>query len=228
MGCKLCVIIANIWADGCFVKILRPACKQRSLTHLAVVDGFEGNPAGRRGLRVGIDASIWFYHAAYGKEGENPELRTMFFRCARLMNKPFLPLFVFDGPKRPSTKRKKKVSGKDHWLTSGMQKIIEAFGFEWRMVWSLNSNQSCSYFLLGSRRGWGGTGLSQSNRCHWCHYLWWRRYFRVWSCHDYSQVSSGSLMRLIDAYLLQSQQNIVRKYCSSGQEFRRKRGWWTC
>ncbi|KAH8115140.1 hypothetical protein DFH11DRAFT_1703479, partial [Phellopilus nigrolimitatus] len=114
--------------------ILRPAGQQRSLTQLAVVDGFERNPAGRRGLRIGIDASIWFFHATYGREGENPELRTLFFRCARLMSRPFLPLFVFDGPRRPKLKRKKKVSGKDHWMISGMQEIIEAFGFEWRMA----------------------------------------------------------------------------------------------
>jgi Holliday junction resolvase YEN1 len=88
-------------------------------------------------MRIGIDASIWFYHAAYGKEGENPELRTLFFRCARLLGKPFLPLFVFDGPKRPKVKRGKRIGGKDHWLTSGMQRIIEAFGFEWRMVRSV-------------------------------------------------------------------------------------------
>ncbi|KAL5478675.1 hypothetical protein ACEPAI_1952 [Sanghuangporus weigelae] len=111
--------------------ILRPAGKQRSLAELAVHDGFKRNPGGRRGLRVGIDASIWFFHATYGREGENPELRTLFFRCARLMSRPFLPLFVFDGPHRPEQKRKKKVSGKDHWMVSGMQEIIEAFGFEW-------------------------------------------------------------------------------------------------
>jgi hypothetical protein len=40
----------------------------------------------------------------YGKEGENPHLRTLFFRCATLMKSPFLPLFVFDGPKRPDFK----------------------------------------------------------------------------------------------------------------------------
>lgn len=115
-------------------QVLRPAGELRSLTNLAVVDGFETNRSGVRGFRIGIDASIWFYHATYGKEGENPELRTLFFRCARLMAKPLLPLFVFDGPKRPDVKRKKKVSGKQHWMTSGMQQIIEAFGFEWRMV----------------------------------------------------------------------------------------------
>ncbi|KAI0077668.1 hypothetical protein K474DRAFT_1690761 [Panus rudis PR-1116 ss-1] len=118
--------VAGLW------DVLRPVGQVRSLTHLAVVDGFEANPQGVRGFRVGIDASIWFYHATYGREGENPELRTLFFRCARLMSTPFLPLFVFDGPKRPSIKRGKRISGKDHWMVQGMQKIIDAFGFSWR------------------------------------------------------------------------------------------------
>jgi Holliday junction resolvase YEN1 len=115
-------------------QLLRPAGQPRSLTHLAVVDGFQANRSGYRGFRVGIDASIWFFHAAYGREGENPELRTMFFRCSRLLGMPFLPLFVFDGPKRPSIKRNKRVSGNAHWLTNGMKNIIEAFGFEWKTV----------------------------------------------------------------------------------------------
>ncbi|KAH7924438.1 hypothetical protein BV22DRAFT_508362 [Leucogyrophana mollusca] len=118
--------VAGLW------DLLRPAGQTRSLTHLSVIDGFEANPDGIRGFRIGIDASIWFFHAAYGKEGENPELRTLFFRCSRLMSMPFLPLFVFDGPKRPSIKRGKRVGGNAHWLTTGMKNIIEAFGFEWR------------------------------------------------------------------------------------------------
>ncbi|KAI0049714.1 hypothetical protein FA95DRAFT_1604179 [Auriscalpium vulgare] len=114
--------------------ILRPTGTVRSFTHVAVVDGFEANRDNVRGLRIGIDASIWFFHAAYGREGENPELRTLFFRCSRLMSMPFLPLFVFDGPKRPDVKRGKRISGNQHWLTNGMKEIIEAFGFEWRMA----------------------------------------------------------------------------------------------
>ncbi|KAH9020781.1 PIN domain-like protein, partial [Lactarius pseudohatsudake] len=105
-----------------------------SLTHIAVIDGFEANPANFRGLRIGIDASIWFFHAAHGREGENPELRTLFFRCAKLTRVPFLPLIVFDGPKRPKVKRGKIISGKKHWLVDSMKEIIEAFGFEWRMA----------------------------------------------------------------------------------------------
>lgn len=117
-------------------QILRPAATTRSLTELAVTEGFEANPDGVRGFRLGIDASIWFFHAEYGREGENPVLRTLFFRCATLMHSPFLPLFVFDGPKRPDVKRGKKINRTNHKLIPGMKAIVESFGFEWRMVGS--------------------------------------------------------------------------------------------
>jgi holliday junction resolvase YEN1 len=128
--------VAGLW------DILRPAAQTRSLTHIALQHGFNVPPPSvssppLRGFRIGIDASIWFFHAAYGKEGENPELRTLFFRCCRLMHTPFLPLFVFDGPKRPGVKRGKRIGKEAHWMTGGMKNIIEAFGFEWRTVsWS--------------------------------------------------------------------------------------------
>ena len=150
------------------IKLLRPAGKRRSLTNLAVVDGFERNVEGVRGLRIGIDASIWFYHATYGREGENPELRTLFFRCCRLLGIPLLPLFVFDGPKRPSMKRNKKISGKAHWMTDGMKNIIEAFGFEWHVVKIFPScitrDEPASH--LGSRRSGSRAGVSQPNWCY--------------------------------------------------------------
>ncbi|KZT59548.1 hypothetical protein CALCODRAFT_466702 [Calocera cornea HHB12733] len=111
--------------------ILRPAGKSRSLTHLTVVDGFEENPSGKRAYRVGIDASIWFFHANGGQGGENPELRTLYFRCCRLLALPILPLFVFDGEQRPSQKRGKRIGKGEHWMVSGMRDIIDAFGFEW-------------------------------------------------------------------------------------------------
>ncbi|KAG6859763.1 hypothetical protein C0995_004398, partial [Termitomyces sp. Mi166 len=118
--------VAGLW------DVVRPAGKTRSLTELSVTEGFEENPDGVRGFRVGIDASIWFFHAEYGKEGENPVLRTLFFRCATLMHSPFLPLFVFDGPKRPEWKRGKKINRTSHKLIPGMKAIVESFGFEWR------------------------------------------------------------------------------------------------
>ncbi|KAG6881637.1 hypothetical protein C0993_000647, partial [Termitomyces sp. T159_Od127] len=48
------------------------------------------------------------------------------------MHSPFLPLFVFDGPKRPEWKRGKKINRTSHKLIPGMKAIVESFGFEWR------------------------------------------------------------------------------------------------
>jgi len=74
---------------------------------------------------------------------------------AKLMNYPFLLLFIFDGPKRPSIKRGKKVKGEAHWLTYGTKRMVEAFGFEWRTVssltcfsWSVVSNLSISVAMV--------------------------------------------------------------------------------
>ncbi len=61
-------------------------------------------------------------------------LRTLFFRCSTLMRTTFLPLFVFDGPKRPDMKRGKRINTTRHKLIPGMKQIVEAFGFEWRVV----------------------------------------------------------------------------------------------
>ncbi|KAH6886078.1 hypothetical protein BKA70DRAFT_1123320 [Coprinopsis sp. MPI-PUGE-AT-0042] len=114
--------------------VLRPAAKPRALTELAVSEGFQRNEQGLRGYRIGIDASIWFFHAKKGGKGENPALQTLFFRCAQLMKAPFLPLFVFDGPKRPDFKRDKRIDKAENILIPGMKRIAEAFGFEHRMA----------------------------------------------------------------------------------------------
>jgi Holliday junction resolvase YEN1 len=126
-------------------QVIRPAAQIHSLTHLAVNQGFIANPAGLRGFRIGIDASIWFFHAEYGREGENPVLRTLFFRCATLMHSPFLPLFVFDGPKRPDFKRGKKINKTSNKLIPGMKSILESFGFEWRTVRLSFEMTDCSH-----------------------------------------------------------------------------------
>ncbi|CCO36229.1 Flap endonuclease GEN homolog 1 [Rhizoctonia solani AG-1 IB] len=123
--------------------IIRHTGKSEALAQLAL-EGFrrdqavkpvEGLPPGTshpRALRIGIDASIWFFHAAYGREGENPELRTLFFRLARLASYTFCPLFVFDGPQRPRHKRGKTINTRMNSLAPGMKNMIAAFGFEWR------------------------------------------------------------------------------------------------
>ena len=85
--------------------------------------------------------SIWFVHAESGKHGENPVLRTLFFRLCRLAEAPFLPLFVFDGPYRPSWKRGASINPKHRsGLESGFKRMASAFGYEWHEV--------CEFTLL--------------------------------------------------------------------------------
>ncbi|PBK62996.1 PIN domain-like protein [Armillaria solidipes] len=85
-----------------------------------------------RGLRLGIDVSLWLFHAGYSKGGENPELRLIFFRCCSLLKYPILPIFIFDGPRRPEWKRGEKINRSPAKLVTAVKAVVEAFGFEWR------------------------------------------------------------------------------------------------
>ncbi|KAG8894935.1 hypothetical protein FRB99_000891, partial [Tulasnella sp. 403] len=118
--------------------VLSPAAQDRSLLNLTVSEGIGGNgidATQRRPYRLGVDASLWFYHALSGREGENHELRLIFFRLARILALPCLVLFVFDGPQRPAHKRGKDINTtKAHWLESGMMKLVDAFGFSARQA----------------------------------------------------------------------------------------------
>jgi hypothetical protein len=84
--------------------------------------------------------SIWFmqaqfaFRAGHAQAGENPELRTIFYKLAHLLPIPITPLFVFDGAQRPSMKRGVRVAKKPNWLTRPMQELIGAFGFEYYTV----------------------------------------------------------------------------------------------
>lgn len=96
MGCE--------WQNGVnvplnWLQLLRPAACSHSLSRMSV-DAFVANNRGHRGLRVGVDASIWLIHSQTAPGGLNPALRTLFFKLSKLMTLPILPLFVFDGPGR--------------------------------------------------------------------------------------------------------------------------------
>lgn len=102
------------------------------------VNAFSSNQGGQRGLRLGIDSSLWIGHTSVLQrvraDGENPELKMLFFRCAKFLALPVVPLFVFDGPKRPEWKRGKKISRKDSWMLPAFQNMIQSFGFQWCWV----------------------------------------------------------------------------------------------
>lgn len=75
-----------------------------------------------------------FHTASHLTAGENPELRTLFYKLARLLDTCVLPIFVFDGPFRPSVKRGRNVVTAEPWLTNGFKELIKAFGFHWHQV----------------------------------------------------------------------------------------------
>ncbi|KAH9009129.1 hypothetical protein EDB84DRAFT_1446468 [Lactarius hengduanensis] len=134
------VLLLHKWCDRPLglepsntAQILRPSGKPRSLTHIAVVDGFEANPANLRGFRIGIDASIWFFHAAHGRGGENPELCTLSSVVPNLQAH-HSSLSSSSMVPTPQGQAWKSVSGGKHWLVDSMKRMIEAFGFEWRMA----------------------------------------------------------------------------------------------
>ncbi|KAH9939893.1 PIN domain-like protein, partial [Amylocystis lapponica] len=109
---------------------------RRSFNSVIVQYGFETKK--KQDLyRIGVDASIWFKQCqkpfiyAHSRAGENPELRTLFYRLARLFSLPVLVIFVFDGANRPGVKRGTKVLPNQHWLTDGFKTFVEAFGFKW-------------------------------------------------------------------------------------------------
>ncbi|KAF8177432.1 PIN domain-like protein [Pholiota molesta] len=126
---------------------LSPASHNRTLTQLTISEGFEVQRRSDCCLRIGVDSSVWMNQAQLAnnnkqskrrigtRAGENPAVRTLFYRLCRLLTLPIVPIFVFDGPRRPSMKRNTAVkTKKPHWLTLPFQKFIEAFGFSWYMA----------------------------------------------------------------------------------------------
>jgi Holliday junction resolvase YEN1 len=65
----------------------------------------------------------------HAQAGRNPELHTLFYKLAWLLNSTAVPVFVFDGAGRPSMKRGRHVRQAEHWLVEDFQKLINAFGF---------------------------------------------------------------------------------------------------
>ncbi|GHJ89447.1 hypothetical protein NliqN6_5849 [Naganishia liquefaciens] len=93
-------------------EVLQPTAKAVPLTRLSL-DALKANKDGYRALRIGIDASLWVFHAkSVPQSGLNPFIRTLFFKILKLLQYPILLLFVFDGPHKPAMKRGNKVGGR--------------------------------------------------------------------------------------------------------------------
>jgi Holliday junction resolvase YEN1 len=83
-----------------------------------------------RPLRLAIDISIWQFQVQAAKGGSNPAIRTLFYRLVRLLGHSIQPLFVFDGPNKPTFKRGKRSTGTGDATSKAMMKrLIRLFGF---------------------------------------------------------------------------------------------------
>lgn len=80
-------------------------------------------------LRLGIDASLWLFHARKAQGGRNPALRALFFRLARLLRLPVVPVFVLDGAQRPAFKRDAAVYTGTHAIQAQFCAMLDAFRF---------------------------------------------------------------------------------------------------
>ena len=133
-------------------KLFEPIAEESLLKQFAFSEGFLKNPRENHTLVVGVDVrcvsltiarsscsricSIWIYQSIsvyhnpnHVSSGQNPEIRTLFYKLARLLGTCTVPVFVFDGACRPSSKRGHLVRSFPHWLTDDLQALIDAFGF---------------------------------------------------------------------------------------------------
>ncbi|MCJ1425162.1 hypothetical protein MMC29_003050 [Sticta canariensis] len=97
-----------------------------ALSKLAI-DFYERND---RPIKIAIDISIWHFQIQSGKGGNNPALRTLYYRLLRLLSLGIQPLFVFDGPNRPPFKRNVKTNQHGVSLPNYLSKqLLKLFGF---------------------------------------------------------------------------------------------------
>ncbi|KAI5359390.1 putative XPG/Rad2 endonuclease, XPG-I domain, PIN-like domain superfamily, yen1, H3TH [Septoria linicola] len=91
-----------------------------------------------RPLRLAVDISIWLFQILASKGGSNPALRTFYYRLLRILSLHIHPLFVFDGPNKPTFKRNKRVGGPGVRVASVPEflakELLRKFGFPWHVA----------------------------------------------------------------------------------------------
>ena len=78
------------------------------------------------------------FHYSHHNAGENPELRTLFYRLCRLFRLHALVIFVFDGMQRANIKRGKKAKKTPHWIEGAFIEMVKLFGFTVHRVTNLS------------------------------------------------------------------------------------------
>ncbi|WFD40869.1 uncharacterized protein MJAP1_003860 [Malassezia japonica] len=114
--------VPGLWQE------LAAAGIDRTLSDLAW-EKWKTCPSKKQGLQLGIDATLWMYHARKAKGGKNPALRSLFFRLARLLTLPITPIFVLDGAERPKVKRDAAVYTGVHAIQVQFCAMLDAFQF---------------------------------------------------------------------------------------------------
>lgn len=123
--------VSGLWevSDDAFLSLPAPLALHTNLTPLSRLQILEGTSQSipitqlsltafhstpHRALRIGIDASLWTFHATHQSTtaGLNPFLRVLFFKTLKLLQYPILLVFVFDGPGKPGMKRGVRVAGR--------------------------------------------------------------------------------------------------------------------
>ncbi|KXX81663.1 Flap endonuclease GEN 1 [Madurella mycetomatis] len=82
-----------------------------------------------RPFRLAIDFSIWQFQVQAARGGANPAIRTLFYRLVRLLGLAIHPIFVFDGPNKPTFKRNKRSGRGDGVAIAMAKRLIRLFGF---------------------------------------------------------------------------------------------------
>ncbi|KAJ6587600.1 PIN domain-like protein [Mycena vulgaris] len=115
-------------------EILNAAAQKMSFKQLAIQEGLSDNAQGM--MPVGVDACLWltqcqevFHKPSHAQMGRNPELRTLFYKLAALIQAGVNAVFVFDGLNRLKIKHNKRVRAQPHWLVTEFREMIELFGF---------------------------------------------------------------------------------------------------
>ncbi|KAK0482304.1 PIN domain-like protein [Armillaria novae-zelandiae] len=97
---------------------------------------------------LGVDASGWMFAAKYHHaQTKNPAQASLFKRLGCLFHLPILPLFIFDGPKRPLHKRKKQIRQTTDWLTADFKRLLDGFGFAY---WDAPGEAEAELAMLSS------------------------------------------------------------------------------
>jgi hypothetical protein len=92
------------------------------------------DPTRGQSLPADLGRSIWIFHAQIPVHGENPFVRTIFYKIATLLQHPVLPVFVFDGPNKPGRKRNERVAGQFgtyDWRSRRFKELLDVCGLEW-------------------------------------------------------------------------------------------------